>query len=159
MHCTRKSRLSLGLSGIPPMNVCWNEWLKMWTITAHYQIWGVQFGLWWSTNKNVCARGYRQPTNGKHLTFCDPVAPFPMKWSARNECRNFIRMSHYYPDLDSALNFNHSTIFWLVVNLKHFPDLRSDKPLVWNFCASYSSDVISLENQQLHHKMLAIFSG
>ena len=31
------------------------------------------------TKNNVCAGGYRQPTNGKHLTFCDAVAPFPMK--------------------------------------------------------------------------------
>ena len=53
LKCTALENLFFGggWSHIPSMNVCWNERLKMWAITAHFQIWGVQFGPWWSTNR------------------------------------------------------------------------------------------------------------
>ena len=147
LKCTALENLFFGggLSHIPSMNVCW----AVKNVSNHSTLSDLGSAVWtmMKHKQNICVGGYRQSTKRKHLKFCDPVAPFPMKWHPRNECRNFILMSHHYPDLDSALNFNQSTIFWLVVNLKHFPDLGSDMSSVWNFCACYSG-VISLENRQ-----------
>ena len=43
-------------------------------------------------------------------------------------------------------------------NQKHYPDLRSERSSVWNFCVR-SSDVISRENHRRRGKMSAVFSG
>ena len=76
--------------------------------------------------------------NNRHLVTL-PLA-FPQKTRRRNERRNYILMTHHYPDLGSASDWscrvgNEST------NQKHYPDLGSDASSLWNFCARFA-DVI-----------------
>ena len=40
----------------------------------------------------------------KQATFCDATTGFPANWHLRNKRRNFILMTHHYPDLGSASN-------------------------------------------------------
>ena len=77
----------------------------------------------------------------------------------RNELRNSILMTR-------------TTQIWVVLligrvrallkftstNQRHYPDLGSDAPSVWNFFARFS-DVISRANQWWRREMSAVFSG
>ena len=63
----------------------------------------------------------------KQPTFGDAITGFPDKWGVRNERRNSILMTRYYPDLGSSSN-------WL-----NQISLPYDASSVWNFCVSQTS--------------------
>ena len=51
----------------------------------------------------------------KQSTFCDATTGFPAKWRLRNERRNSILMTRYYPDLGSTIQpIRSTTHIWVV---------------------------------------------
>ena len=73
--------------------------------------------------------------------FRDATTGFPAKWRLRNERRNSILMTRYYPDVGFC--------FWL--DEANFHQHR--------ISALAFSDVVSSRNQCWHREMLAFFSG
>ena len=60
----------------------------------------------------VCARDFlmRGFSLRKQPTLGDATTSFPAKWRLRNECRNSILMTRYYPDLGSAFDCRSSRV-------------------------------------------------
>ena len=70
------------------------------------------------------------------------------KWHLQNEWRNSILKTCHYPaaDLGSASDWlKQIFLAACMTSQKHYPDLGSDPPSVWNFCTR-SSDVIYCGN-------------
>ena len=90
-------------------------------------------------------------------TFLDASSGFPAKWRPRNDFRNSMLLTCYYPDLGCASDWLAAREICLNQS-EHYPHRGSDTSSVWNFCSRFS-DVISRWNQFWRREMSACFSG
>ena len=95
-------------------------------------------------------REWKRPISLRTLPiFPDANDSIPAKWRLRNERRNSILMTRYYPDLGMfqisrlarKICFNQSV---------HYLGLGSDVSSVWNFCSRFFRDFISRGNYTSH---------
>ena len=83
-------------------------------------------------------------------TFPDATTGFLLKWCLRKKWKNFVLMTHHYPDLGSASDWlchmgdllqpiRRTTQIWVVMH--QHQDLGSSASSVWVFCARFSKSV------------------